>query len=147
MEVTGWCPLDGPGPYSDDGYFEALTAAVFQARFRPAIVQRRWPQIREAFAGFHLAEVALWPDSALPDLMQRPGMIRNPKKILATLRNARDMQAIVSEYGSFRAYLAASEGDAEAQVRAIDTWAHYIGAPSIRFFLRCVGSLPVLRAS
>lgn len=147
MDVTGWCPLVQAGPYSDDAYFEALTAAVFQARFRPAIVQQRWPMMRVAFAEFRLAEVADWPDASLPELMARPGMIRNPKKILATLRNARDMQAIVSDCGSFQAYLAARQADPDALVKAIDEWAHYIGAPSIRFFLRCVGGLPGLQAS
>lgn len=136
--VDGWNPL-GEQPTSDDQVFELLTAAVFQARFRPAVVRARWPCIRQAFADFRLATVATWPDERLDSLMQVEGMIRNPKKIRATLRNARDLQALSRRCGSALAYLGAFDGNHEALVRDIDTWAHYIGAPSIRWFVQALG--------
>lgn len=139
MEVAGWCPFEGRKPRTDDDYFEALTAAVFQARFRPEIVRRRWPSIREAFAGFSLRRVAAWPDAEVERLLAAPGIIRNRKKILATLRNARDLLARADAYGSVEAYLRACGDDVEHLVAEIDRWAHYIGAPSIRWFLRCAG--------
>ena len=134
--VEGWNPLGGERATSDDQIFELLTAAVFQARFRPAVVCARWPAIRRAFAGFELAKVAAWPDDRLADLMAAEGMIRNTKKILATLRNARDLDVRSRQFGSADAYLQSFGGDLEAMVRDIDTWAHYIGAPSIRWFVR-----------
>jgi DNA-3-methyladenine glycosylase I len=134
--VQGWNPLGGRPAASDDEVFEVLTAAVFQARFRPAVVRARWPCIRQAFAQFDLAVVARWPDLRLDELMQSPGMIRNRKKILATLRNARDLETLAMRFGSVLAYLRSFGGDAEALVRDVDTWAHYIGAPSIRWFVR-----------
>jgi DNA-3-methyladenine glycosylase I len=134
--VEGWNPLGGRPAASDDEVFEVLTAAVFQARFRPAVVRARWPCIRQAFAQFDLAVVARWPDLRLDELMQSPGMIRNRKKILATLRNARDLETLAMRFGSVLAYLRSFGGDAEALVRDVDTWAHYIGAPSIRWFVR-----------
>lgn len=138
IEVRGWCPFEGRRPATDDDYFEALTAAVFQARFNSDVVRQRWPHIREAFAGFDLDEVAAWPDSAVEELLLAPGIIRNRKKILATIRNARDLLARARQHGSVRAYLR-SAGDPDALAADIDTWAHYIGAPSIRWFLRCAG--------
>ncbi|MGN2244136.1 DNA-3-methyladenine glycosylase I [Frateuria sp. GZRR33] len=132
--VEGWNPLGGRPACSDDEIFELLTAAVFQARFRPAVVRARWPAIRRAFADFALATVAAWPDDRLDDLLAAEGMIRNPKKIRATLRNARDLQARSRQFGTAAAYLQSFGGDSEAMVRGIDTWAHYIGAPSIRWF-------------
>lgn len=136
--VPGWNPLEGRQARTDDEHFELLAAAVFQARFRPAIVRERWPSIRAAFACFDLEEVASWPDDRVADLLEAKGMIRNPKKIRATLRNARDLRAIARAHGSVGAWLEAF-GDEEAQVRAIDAWAHYVGAPSIRWFVRAVG--------
>lgn len=62
-------------------------------------------------------------------------MIRNRKKILAILRNARDLEALAARHGSALACLR-SFGDEEALVRDVDTWAHYIGAPSIHWFVR-----------
>lgn len=136
--VEGWNPLGGRPAASDDEIFELLTAAVFQARFRPTVVQARWPCIRKGFAHFDLAAVALWPDLRLDELMQSPGMIRNRKKILATLRNARDLRALSTRFGSAAAYLRSFGGDEGALVCDIDTWAHYIGAPSIRWFVRAI---------
>lgn len=132
--VPGWNPLGAP-PATDDQVFELLTAAVFQARFLPAIVERRWPQIRQAFAAFDLGVVASWPDEELGVLLARPGMIRSPKKIRATLRNARDLVDRSRRFGGARRYLDSFD-DEEALVRDVDTWAHYIGAPSIRWFVR-----------
>jgi 3-methyladenine DNA glycosylase Tag len=134
--VEGWNPLAGRPAATDDDVFELLTAAVFQARFRPAVVRARWPCIRQGFAHFDLAVVALWPDQRVDELIQSPGMIRNRKKILATLRNARDLGLLAAEFGSAVAYLRSFGGDEDALVRDIDTWAHYIGAPSIRWFVR-----------
>ena len=136
--VEGWNPLGDQPATSDDQVFELLTAAVFQARFRPAVVRARWPAIRRGFADFDLGTVAAWPDAKVPDLMQAEGMIRNEKKIRATLRNARDLQVRRRQFGSALAYLRSFGEDQEALVRDIDTWAHYIGAPSIRWFVQAL---------
>jgi len=136
--VDGWNPLGSQPPESDDQVFELLTAAVFQARFRPAVVRARWAGIRRAFANFALGTVAAWPDEMLAELMTAEDMIRNGKKILATLRNARDLAVRGRQYGSALAYLRAFEGNEDALVQDIDTWAHYIGAPSIRWFVRAL---------
>ena len=136
--VPGWNPLGRAPPADDDQVFELLTAAVFQARFRPAVVRDRWPAIRCAFADFDLATVAGWPDERLAQLMEAEGMIRSPKKIRATLRNARDLRERGQPFGSALGYLHSFGDDEEALVREIDRWAHYIGAPSIRWFVRAL---------
>ena len=50
-----------------------------------------------------------------------------------------NLQAQVRRYGSAMDYLHSFGGDEEALVRDVDTWAHYIGAPSIRWFVRALG--------
>ena len=140
--VEGWNPLGDQPATSDDQVFELLTAAVFQARFRPAVVRARWPAIRRGFADFDLDTIAAWPDAKVPDLMQAEGMIRNEKKIRATLRNARDLHHRSRQFGSALTYLRSFGEDEDALVRDIDTWAHYIGAPSIRWFVQAVGRWP-----
>lgn len=138
--VTGWNPLAGDFPSHDDQVFELLTAAVFQARFRPDVVRTRWPKIRDGFAHFELEVVASWPDEKETELMEFLGMIRNPKKIRATLLNARELKALSRQYGNLQSYLRAFDRDQEALTRHIDTWAHYIGAPSIRWFVQACGT-------
>lgn len=138
-EVAGFCPLSGGRAADDDEYFEALTASVFACRFSSEVVRARWPAIRAAFAGFSLPTVARWPDDEVDRLLLCPGLIRNRKKILATLRNARDLLARSQQHGSVHAYVEAFRPDLEALVRDLDGWAHYVGAPSLRGFLRCAG--------
>jgi hypothetical protein len=46
------------------------------------------------------------------------------------------MRATLPRAAVALAYLHSLGGDDEARVREIDTWAHYIGAPSIRWFVR-----------
>lgn len=140
-EVSGWCPLEGRPARSDDEIFEVLSAAVFQARFRPDVVQARWPALREAFDGFSLREVAGWADERALDLASRPGVIRNGKKLRAVIRNARDLESRARAAGSALEYLETFRPDPEALVRELDGWAHYVGAPSLRWFIRCAGIL------
>lgn len=133
-----WCPLPSPCR-TDDDYFAALTAAVFQARFVPAIVRARWAALASAFAGFSLATVATWPDEATADLLAMPGVIRSPKKIRATLRNARALWSRTRQYGSVAAYVDSFRPDLEVLVADLDGWVHYVGAPSLRAFVSCAG--------
>jgi DNA-3-methyladenine glycosylase I len=126
-------------PRSDDEHFEALTAAVFSARFNPDIVRRRWPAIRKAFGNFHIDLVASWPDREADRLLSSPGMIRSRKKVLATLRNVRELVNKTKAYGSVRCYMDAFGSDPDALIRELDGWAHYVGAPSLRCFLSCLG--------
>jgi len=137
--VDGWYPLGEPRARTDDEVFEALAAAVFQARFRPAVVRTRWPAIRRAFAEFRLREVARWPDSEAERLLEAPGMIRSPKKVRACLRNSRQLARLSDLHGNLVAYLDSFAPDLEALAADIDGWASYVGAPSIRWFLTCVG--------
>ncbi len=83
--------------------------------------------------------VARWPDSEQERLLEAPGIIRSPKKVVATLRNARDLAERRDRFGSVRAYLDSFAPDLEALVEELDSWAHYVGAPSLRWFLGCVG--------
>jgi 3-methyladenine DNA glycosylase Tag len=80
LSVPCWCPFNDRVPCSDNDHCEALTAAVFSARFNPMIVCRRWPSIRQAFADFHLCDVASWLDSDAEQVLVYPDMIRSRKK-------------------------------------------------------------------
>lgn len=86
--------------------------------------------------------VASWPEHEVERLMQEPGMIRNRKKIVATLRNAGELMSLRRRYGSVQAYLRCAQGSRLGLVQTVDGWAHYIGAPSIRCYLACAGLDP-----
>jgi len=92
-------------PICDAGYFEMLTRAVFQAGFRPEIVDARWPAFRTAFQGFDVDAVAAFGRSDVERLLADDAIVRNSRKIEATVRNAIALQALVREHGSVRAWL------------------------------------------
>lgn len=139
LHAPCWCPFEDRPPCSDNEHFEALTAAVFSARFNPTIVCRRWPSIGQAFADFNLRVVASWSDGDAERILAYPGMIRSRKKVMATLQNARGLLDKVKTHGSVQLYLAAFGTDTQALLDELDGWVQYIGAPSLRCYLHCVG--------
>jgi len=92
-------------PDDDNGYFEVLTKAVFQSGFRWSVVEAKWPNFREAFAGFDIDTVAGFGPPDVDSLSGDEGLIRNVKKIAATIDNAAAMQDIIAEHGSVKSWL------------------------------------------
>jgi DNA-3-methyladenine glycosylase I len=92
-------------PVDDNGYFEELTKAVFQAGFSWRVIRDKWPNFQKAFDGFDIATVAGYGEPDVERLATDPAIVRNRRKIEATIYNARVMWALIEEYGSFHAYL------------------------------------------
>lgn len=92
-------------PKNDNGYFEELTKAIFQAGFSWRVIRDKWPSFRKAFDDFDVATVAGYGQPDVERLAADPGIVRNRRKIEATISNARIMWALIEEHGSFQAYL------------------------------------------
>jgi DNA-3-methyladenine glycosylase I len=92
-------------PADDSGYFEQMTKAVFQAGFSWQVVNNKWPNFQEAFASFDVDRVAAYGPEDVDRLLSDPGIVRNGRKIEATLANAIQFQVIRREFGSFAGYL------------------------------------------
>jgi 8-hydroxy-5-deazaflavin:NADPH oxidoreductase len=82
-----------------------LSHAVFEAGIWRA-VDAKWGGIREAFHGFDPAQVAAMTPAEIAATENDPRVIRNKAKIQATVRNAREVLAVLDSYGSIRGYLA-----------------------------------------
>src|SRR5947207_9879414 len=78
-------------------YFEILTKAVFQSGISWQVVEGKWEGFRKAFAGFDPARVARLKRSDVERLMEDPGIIRNRRKIEATMDNARSEERRVGK--------------------------------------------------
>jgi len=92
-------------PKDDNGYFEELTKAVFRAGFSWKVIHDRWPDFQAAFDGFDINRVAAYDERDLDRLLSNEKIVRNGRKIEATIYNARVMREIIAEHGSFQAYL------------------------------------------
>ncbi|MDR1223289.1 MAG: DNA-3-methyladenine glycosylase I [Tannerella sp.] len=89
----------------DQTMFEFIVLESAQAGLSWITVLRRRKEYRKAFAGFDAEKVARFKDKRIERLMQNSGIIRNRKKIEATVFNARHFLAVQKEFGSFCNYL------------------------------------------
>jgi DNA-3-methyladenine glycosylase I len=106
------------GPYHDEEYgfpldddqtlFERLCLEIFQAGLSWLIVLKKRDAMRAAFDGFDPVRVAAYGTDDVERLMANSGIIRNRRKVLAVIENARRVVALASgDYGSFAGWLAA----------------------------------------
>lgn len=68
--------------------FERLTLEVFQVGLSWILILRRREEFRKAFAGFNPAAIAEFSESDVDRLVDNAGIIRNRRKIEATINNA-----------------------------------------------------------
>ena len=97
----------------DDAYlFEMLLLESFQAGLSWECVLNKRSAFRRAYDGFDLEKVAGYGEAKIEQLMADKGIIRNRRKIEASIRNAQIFQQICQEFGSFASYLRTFTNDA-----------------------------------
>ncbi len=101
---TSWFKRSGK-PLSDDEIFENLVRVIFQGGLSWELIQRKWPSFQQAFANFSIDAVSKFTEDDIANLIENENIIRNSVKIEATVHNAKEMQKITREYGSFYKYL------------------------------------------
>ena len=74
--------------------FERLSLEVFQAGLSWATILRKRPAFREAFFGFDPTRVAAFTDSDVARLLANEAIVRNERKIRATITNAQATLAL-----------------------------------------------------
>ncbi len=72
-------------PADDNGYFEQMTKAIFQAGFSWQVVNNKWPDFQKAFDGFDVDRVAAYGPEDVDRLLSDAGIVRNGRKIEATI--------------------------------------------------------------
>jgi len=112
-----WCNVHNPlyleyhdrewgVPRFDDGYlYEMLLLEAFQAGLSWECVLNKRENFRRAYDGFAPEKVAAYGEDKVFRLMADPGIIRNQRKIRASIQNSKVFRTITQEYGSFYAYL------------------------------------------
>lgn len=79
---------------TEQGMFERLSLEAFQSGLSWATILRKRPAFRAAFADFDPDAVAAFTDADVKRLMADAGIVRNRRKVLATLTNARATVAL-----------------------------------------------------
>lgn len=88
---------------ADEGadYLEVISKAVFQSGVSWAIVNNKWEGFREAFCGFEPEVVAEFGSADIDRLAADAAIIRNRRKIEATIHNAGRIIEAEDEHGEF----------------------------------------------
>ncbi len=137
-ELT-YCEV-GSTPKNDDGYFEQMTKAVFRSGFNWDVVEKKWPGFKKAFVNFAIERVAGFGGKDMARLMKDQGIVRNSRKILSTIDNAKKLVTLKKEHGSFRHYLESISKDGEEKLcQAITKQFSHVGDSMVVSFLRSVG--------
>lgn len=119
-------------------YLEVMTKAVFQSGMSWRVVDAKWPGFREVFGDFDPARLAELSPDEIDRLAQDKRIIRNRRKIEATVANAQTMLALDSEYQGFGKYLK-SQPDFASISRDLIRRFKFLGATGAYIFLYGVG--------
>ena len=144
----------GARTYDESAMFEALTLGVFEVGLSWSIVFGKRDAFREAFRGFDLAKVAAMTERDVNRLVQDASIIRNRRKINATVDNARAMMsaspslaALAKSYEVTRKHAPRSVADLPKSTPQADAFAkklksqgyRFVGPASVYAFMQNVG--------
>jgi DNA-3-methyladenine glycosylase I len=144
----------GTRTYDEPAMFEALTLGVFEVGLSWSIVFGKRDGFRAAFRDFDVAEVAAMTEQDVDRLVQDASIIRNRRKIQATVDNARaclsaspDLATLAKSYVTDRkraprslADLPASTPQAEEFARQLKSQGYrFVGPTSVYAFMQNVG--------
>jgi DNA-3-methyladenine glycosylase I len=118
-------------------YLEVMSKVVFQSGMSWQIIDKKWPDIREAFEGFEPLAVASFTTKKMNALGEDPRVIRNRRKLDGIVHNARTMIELEEEFGSFKKYLR-SHGDFEACAKDLRKRFKFVGDFGAFYFLYVV---------
>jgi DNA-3-methyladenine glycosylase I len=141
------------GPYHDTEYgfplederalFERLSLEIFQAGLSWLIVLKKRPALVTAFDGFDPETVAAYGEADIARLMSDAGIIRNRRKIEATIENARRLRLVRAGRGSFAAWINAHHPlTKDGWIKLFKTTFVFMGGEVVGEFLMSIGYLP-----
>ncbi|MBA7482922.1 MAG: DNA-3-methyladenine glycosylase I [Bradyrhizobium icense] len=125
---------------SDDRILSEMSQRVFSAGFSWSVIEQKWPGFEKAFLGFKPAKLAFQPDEFWHALLEDKRIVRNGAKIMSVRDNARFVQEIAREHGSFGKFL--STWPASDEIGLLDLLnkrGSRLGGNTGQMFLRFVG--------
>jgi 3-methyladenine DNA glycosylase Tag len=126
-------------PTNLSDYLQILSKVVFQSGMSWKVIDTKWPGFVEAFDGFDPAIVAAYSPDTLDALTADTRIIRNRRKIEATVANAQTLLELDHEFGGFGKYLKSKGGDFDALVRDMRKRFKFVGTFGAYYFLYVVG--------
>ena len=128
---------------TDAALLERLTLEIAQAGLSWTLILKRKEAFHTAFEGFDVDRVAAYGEPDIARLLADAGIIRNRLKIKAVIENARRIQTLRGEYGSFTGWLDAHHPlSLEEWTKLFKKTFVFTGGEIVKEFLRSTGYLP-----
>ena len=102
-----WCKPN----FEEKHLYEMLLLESFQAGLSWECVLNKREFFRTAYDGFDVDAVSGYDEDKINELMQNKNIIRNRRKISASIENSKIFKMISAEHGSFYNYLSSFIGD------------------------------------
>ena len=127
----------------DDALFENMGLQVFQAGLTWRMILARRDAFRDAFIGWNIDAVAAMGPDTVDALVKDAAIIRNRKKIEACIENARIIQGLRQQHGSFcRWFYHVLEGETLAELqKALRSTFKFMGPEIARMWLMAAGRI------
>lgn len=100
---TEWCKPN----FNDKYLYQMLILESFQAGLSWECVLNKRESFRLAYDDFDLEKVCSYDDEKINELLNNKNIIRNKRKINASINNSKIFKIILDEYGCFYNYLKA----------------------------------------
>ena len=91
--------------HDDDELFGRLVMEINQAGLSWETILKKEASFRDAYDQFSIEKVAAYTEKDRERLLNDPGIIRNKLKVNAAIENARTIQLLQQEFGSFEKWL------------------------------------------
>ena len=131
-------PLDG-----DAALLERLAHEINQAGLSWSLMLKRKDAFHDAFEGFDVDKVAAYGEQDVARLLADASIIRNRLKIKSVIENARRIQGLRPEFGSFQGWLDAQHPlSLEEWTKLFKKTFVFTGGEIVKEFLRSSGYLP-----
>lgn len=91
--------------HDDKKLFERFVLELFQAGLSWECILNKREAFIKAFDNFEINKVANYDEEKICELMNNSEIVRNRKKILSTINNAKIFKDIIDEYNSFDNYI------------------------------------------
>ena len=121
--------------HDDHALYELFLLETFQAGLSWATILHKRENFRRAYEGFLPERVAAFDTAKVDALMQDAGIVRNRRKIEASITNSRVFLDIFREYGSFDADIWGFTEDLKRRGMK------FVGSTSIYSTLQAIGVL------
>ena len=129
--------------HADNWLFERLILEINPAGLSWIMILRKAANFRAAYSGFDIDKIAAYDETDRARLLNDAGIIRDRLKVDAAIENARRIQSLRNEYGSFKRWLDRHHPQTrENWVKLFKCNFVFTGGEIVNEFLMSTGYLP-----